>query len=142
MRYIEVQRNLFTVPSSYSLAQCISADCVMGAGIAKQFVKRYPLMKGLLKNMNPAVGQVLIYHATDHTILNMVTKKHVWNKPTYVSFNQTVHSLKDACQSLGITKLAIPLIGAGLDKLDWEENRRIIQSIFSQMDIDILVCRR
>jgi len=38
-------------------------------------------------------------------------------------------------------KLAIPLIGAGLGKLDWNESSQFIQQVFSDnMDIEILVC--
>ena len=39
-----------------------------------------------------------------------------------------------------ITKLAMPCIGCGLDKLKWEKVREIIKEIFEDMDIEILIC--
>lgn len=45
----EEKMNLFEVGADYALAHCIALDCAMGAGIATQFVKRYPKMRGYLQ---------------------------------------------------------------------------------------------
>ena len=37
--------------------------------------------------------------------------------------------------------LAIPLIGAGLDRLSWDESRETIKRVFADTDIEILVCK-
>ena len=37
----EVKKDLFTVSNDYALAHCISADFTLGAGIAKEFDKRF-----------------------------------------------------------------------------------------------------
>lgn len=37
----EEKRDLFTMPSDYALTHCISADFALGAGIAKEFNKRF-----------------------------------------------------------------------------------------------------
>ena len=49
MIYKEEKRDLFSVSDSRYLAQCISADFAMGAGIAVQFNK-HSNVKGNLKN--------------------------------------------------------------------------------------------
>lgn len=43
----EVNKDLFTVSKDYALAHCISADFKLGAGIAKEFDKRFdhPLIR-------------------------------------------------------------------------------------------------
>ena len=41
MRLVEEKRDLFDVSEDYYLAHCISADFALGAGIAKEFNKRY-----------------------------------------------------------------------------------------------------
>ena len=48
--------------------------------------------------------------------------------------------MKKQCLELGITKIAMPLIGCGLDKLKWEKVRKIIIDTFNDTDIEILVC--
>ncbi|CAH2221431.1 Hypothetical predicted protein [Pelobates cultripes] len=43
----DVKGDLFSCPSTDSLAHCISADCRMGAGIALQFKKRFKRVEEL-----------------------------------------------------------------------------------------------
>lgn len=140
MNYQEVKKDLFTVDDSYSLAHCISQDYAMGKGIAKAFQDRFPLMKKALEKKRTAIGHIATYQDGDRFILNIVTKECYWHKPTRQSFDYSIRSLKHVCEVKGIKRLAIPLIGAGLDRLKWEDNRAVIQEIFADTDIDILVC--
>ena len=39
-----------------------------------------------------------------------------------------------------ISKLALPLIGCGIDGLEWSKVRDIVINIFTGMDIEIVVC--
>ena len=41
----EIKKDLFTMPNDYALAHCISADFALGAGIAKEFDKRFDARK-------------------------------------------------------------------------------------------------
>ena len=36
----------------------------------------------------------------------------------------------------------MPIIGCGLDKLQWDKVSKIIKEIFEDTDIEILVCRQ
>ena len=38
-------------------------------------------------------------------------------------------------------KIAMPVIGCGLDRLDWSKVSDIIKDVFSDTDIEILVCK-
>ena len=38
------------------------------------------------------------------------------------------------------TKLAMPKIGCGLDRLDWDEVYDIICEVFEDTDVEILIC--
>ena len=40
-----------------------------------------------------------------------------------------------------ISLIAMPQVGAGLDRLSWAKNREIIKDVFMDTDIEILVCR-
>ena len=140
MVYSEVVGDLFKVPKDYVLAHCISRDCEMGAGIAKEFNRRYPRMKNCLLSTRPSKTAVVFYHQRDkHEVLNMVTKERYFHKPTRNDFNKTVISLKNEVVARGIKKLAIPLIGSGLDKLNWNVSSEFIKQTFKGTNIEILV---
>ena len=42
----------------------------------------------------------------------------------------------------GINKIAMPMIGCGLDKLNWDKVSQIIKETFKDTDIEILVCKK
>ena len=72
---------------------------------------------------------------------NIVTKKYSTGKPTRESFDKSIEILRDKMIENGDKFLAIPLIGAGLDRLSWDENRETIKRVFKDTDIEILVCK-
>lgn len=134
MNYSEINKDLFTVDSKYHLAHCISADAKMGAGIAVQFKKRFNLAS--LYQMNLAIGQAI--HV--ERVFNLITKQNYWEKPTYDSLRRTLINMRNHAVEQNITHIAMPTIGAGLDRLSWDKNRIIIQDVFRRTDISIVVC--
>lgn len=151
MKYEEKIVDLFSVDDSYYLAHCISADFGMGAGIAVQFNNRFG-MKRKLQVKYPDFLKTFDYQTTfcgksascilEDKVFNLVTKRNYWNKPTYSSLQAALCSMKDVCISKKINKVAMPLIGCGLDKLEWEKVSQIIKNIFADTDIEILVCKQ
>lgn len=139
----EEKRDLFTVPQGYYLAHCISGDYALGAGIAKQFVEVYN-MRFKLHKIFPIpngekfanVGSALLID----NVFNLVTKARCFHKPTYDSLYETLIDMREQCEELDITKLAIPYIGCGLDKLQWDKVSDVIEDVFEDTDIEILVC--
>lgn len=136
--------DLFTVPQGYYLAHCISGDYALGAGIAKQFVENYNMRFKLHKNFPipdgekfANVGQALLVD----NVFNLVTKARVFHKPTYESLYDTLLDMRVRCENLDISRLAIPLLGCGLDRLNWEQVKDIIEDVFDSTDIEILVCK-
>lgn len=47
--------------------------------------------------------------------------------------------MKTMIMQLNITKLAIPKIGCGLDRLQWSVVEQIIKGVFNDLDIEIVV---
>ena len=139
----EEKRDLFTVPQGYNLAHCISGDYALGAGIATQFVEVYN-MRYKLHSQYPIpdgekyanVGKALLVD----NVFNLVTKARCFHKPTYDSLYETLVDMKDQCEEWDITKIAIPYIGCGLDRLEWDKVRDIIEDVFEDTDVEILVC--
>lgn len=135
----EEQRDLFSVPHGYYFAHCISGDFALGAGIAVQFNKLYNMRKKLKNEYNCGIeeenGVILI-----DNVFNLVTKRKHYHKPTYESLREALEDMADQIEDLEIEKIAIPRIGCGLDKLDWELVKPIIEDIFEDIDVEILVC--
>lgn len=136
--------DLFTVPQGYYLAHCISGDYALGAGIAKQFVENYNMRFKLHKNYPipdgekfANVGQALLVD----NVFNLVTKARVFHKPTYESLYDTLLDMRIQCEDLDISRLAVPLLGCGLDRLNWEQVKDVIEDVFDSTDIEILVCK-
>ena len=139
MKYEEVYKDLFTVDKEYYLAHCISSDAKMGAGIAVQFRKRFKLgqFQKIAEQSPLKVGSCAIVGR----VLNLVTKRVYWSKPTYETFTMAIKDMKRLTIEHGINKIAMPQVGAGLDRLSWAKNREIIKDVFMDTDIEILVCR-
>ncbi|MNP82819.1 hypothetical protein D3C76_1815830 [compost metagenome] len=48
--------------------------------------------------------------------------------------------MRDVCVEQEISKLAMPQIGCGLDRLKWDKVSSIIQDTFADTDVEIVVC--
>lgn len=134
----EQKRDLFTVDNKYCLAHCISSDFKLGAGIAKEFEIRYKLKQKLKKKYGKEAtypNVILIGN-----IFNLVTKELYWHKPTYDNLKITLQMMKHMCKWNNVKYLAMPRIGCGLDRLNYSKVKEIIEEVFNDMDIEILVC--
>lgn len=146
MIYKEEVRDLFLVPEDYYLAHCISADFGMGKGIVVEFNKRYDMKNRLTKKYPNYLAKWQREGYLGDCILegntfNLITKERYWNKPTYDSLETSLISMGLICVQKGIKKVAMPTIGAGLDRLDFEKVKEIIFEVFKNVDIEILVCK-
>lgn len=145
MTFREEQRDLFTVPTDYILVHCISADLAMGAGIAKEFAKRGVKTQLQRNYQNIEVGDCLVSDTTGwRAELNLVTKEKYWQKPTYETMRMALEDAEFLCCEETMNdenvKLAMPRIGCGLDKLEWSKVKAIIEEVFADTDVEILVC--
>ena len=146
MIYKEEVRDLFSVPEDYYLAHCISADFGMGKGIVVEFNKRFD-MKHKLQNKYSDYLDYYNQHGIggdcilEGRVLNLITKERYFHKPTITTMTTALKKMKEVCIKNGITQIAMPTIGAGLDRLNWNKVSELICRIFDDMDIEILVCK-
>ena len=133
------KRDLFTMPQWYYFAHCISSDFALGAGIAKTFDSVYN-MRFKLFNKYPDYeyngGDVLLID----NVFNLVTKQKYWHKPTYESVRRALAMMRNWMNFERITKLAMPRIASGLDRLEWSKVYEIICEVFEDTDVAIVVC--
>lgn len=144
MIYNEANRDLLTVPDDYYLAHCISADFALGTGIAKKFDEKYNIRYKLFERysmpgnvQNKYIGRALLIGK----VFNLVTKAHYFQNPTYDTLYESLTDMKDQCVALGIQNLAMPTIGCEKEKLDWNQVREDVLTVFDDTDMTILVCK-
>ena len=152
MKFTVEKRDLFTVPKDYTLCHCISADFALGAGIAKKFALK-GVKKELLNLYKKGIwcgnGYALICHYDDidsiRSVVNLVTKEKYYYKPTYQTLKESLVDMK-CCYLVNFgehaSKIAMPKIGCGLDRLKWDDVEHIIKDVFADTDVKILVCDR
>jgi hypothetical protein len=139
MTITTVKKDLFTMPQGYYLAHCISADFALGAGIAKTFDTVYNMRHKLFKDRPNYVyngGDAILID----NVFNLVTKAKYWHKPTYDSLRESLEMMKEHLEFMDVTKLAMPTLGCGLDRLQWMKVYDIICDVFNDMNIEIVIC--
>lgn len=155
MRLSYKHMNVVDTLGEYVNIQCISEDCAMGAGVVVAYNKVMPELKqNCIEYMrNPLrneKGLVLPFKYTSGTkeIYNMFTKEKYWhNAYKGMTYNEYIRRLKVSIEFIRDdmirdrkTKLAMPKIGSGRDRLEWSDVERLIFETFQEIDIDILVC--
>jgi predicted nucleotide-binding protein (sugar kinase/HSP70/actin superfamily) len=148
MIYREEYRDLFSVTDEYFLAQCISADFGMGKGIAVEFNKHFNMKNRLVERYtnwlrywdmsDEQKGTCLL----EGRVFNLITKRNYWNKPTYETMEKALKAMKILAKNNDVDKIAMPTIGCGLDKLEWNKVSWLIKQIFEDTDIEILIMVR
>lgn len=137
MTLTEEQRDLFTVPQGYYLAHCISGDFALGAGIAVEFNNRFDMRNKLRRHFKQTETNCSI---VIDNVFNLVTKEKAYQKPSYDSLRAALMEMKTQVEFLGVKKVAMPKIGCGLDRLDWDGVKPLLEEVFDGMDLEILVC--
>ena len=148
MLYKEEVRDLFSVSDDYYFAQCISADFAMGAGIAMQFNKHFDTKTKLIKRYGFSFEDrwdAFNEHGTcllEGRVYNLITKKKHWLKPTYDTLKAALNAMRTmVINNPDVKKIAMPQIGCGLDKLQWDKVSEIIKEVFGELDVEILICK-
>lgn len=140
MKLIEVKGDLFIKENMQDkniyLAHCISRDCEMGLGIAKTFDRKFPNMKNTLKSRITNLTVCALY---DDKVFNLITKNKYWQKPTYISLENSLKDMATSCKLFNVKILAMPRIACGLDRLNWNRVKVMLEDIFKDLDITIYV---
>jgi O-acetyl-ADP-ribose deacetylase (regulator of RNase III) len=74
---------------------------------------------------------------------HLVTKQHYYDKPTHTTLQQALSdaSIRMAKYYPYCDKIAMPLIGCGLDGLKWENVREIVHGVFKNTNYEVVVCK-
>ena len=147
MLYKEEMKDLFSlITENYYFVQCISADFVMDKDIALKFNEYFNTKATLTQEYNNYLS------IWDNTIkqgfcikqgrtLNLVIKRNHWDGSTYEIMQNALNKLRDIVIMNDIHKIAMPTIGCGFDKLDWNIVSQMIQNTFKDINIEIFIYR-
>lgn len=147
LTYTEVNGDLFEYWNKAYLVHCISADFALGKGIALEFNRRFRLREKLqlykpnylsYYKINNIQGDVIFVGS----IVNLVTKERYYQKPTYSSIRQALEKFAQVSKMNRLENIAMPLIGCGLDRLEWSKVSAIIKEVFADQDCNIIVVKR
>lgn len=150
-----VRQDITKLSGNCVICHCISADAAMGAGVALALVRKYPDLKPTVRSIlktthsDTLVGHVVFYaDSYSHTLIaNMVTKQNYWDKSTTMPSGYYLKNLKECLENvrsimdgLNEKKLAMPKVGCGLDRCDWNDVLQLIDEVFGDSNIEITVC--
>lgn len=144
----EIKGDLFSYPytSSDIYVHCISSDFAMGAGIAKIFSNKFPAFvtrkAEMASDYAKRFSELRIYPVLmkNTRIVNLVTKERYWHKPTYGSLQVSLCSLAVYLSNRPDTKrILMPCIGCGLDRLEWDEVKKMIEETLHDFHGEVLV---
>ena len=132
----EVKGNVFS--SNTSLAHCISGDFRMSRGIAREFRARFGRIEEL-RETGATTGDVAVLRVGSIFVYNLITKAHYWQKPTYGTLRRSLEEMKEHAAMNHVTKISMPRIGCGLDRLMWSKVKALIKEVFQGLRIEITV---
>ncbi|EDW73118.2 uncharacterized protein Dwil_GK17372 [Drosophila willistoni] len=133
----EAKGNLFSAPDNFALVHSVSADFAMCAGINLQFRCKFGQVDDL-KKQGKHTGNVAVLEQGGRYIYNLVTKERSHEKCTYTALYYALLAMREHMREHNVTKLAIPRLGCGIDRLDWLRVRSLLELVFANDTVDII----
>jgi len=140
-RNIRVVRSDIFASTAQTLVNTVNCKGVMGAGIAKEFRRRWPRMFRLYrqacKRGDVRIGYPLLCMMPDRWVLNFPTKDH-WrsrSKLEYIERGLTAVVAHHA--EWGIESIAFPQLGTNLGGLEWADVWPLMREYLAYLDIPV-----
>ena len=124
-----------------SIGHCISADARMSKGFADILSHRIPGFRSTCRKTRLFMGQVYPFWDSigKRYINNLVTKERVCGKPNISTLSKTLEAMKVHESTNGVSTIAIPKLGCGLDQMNWQEVVKLFRDIFTYADLQIVI---
>jgi len=145
---IEFRKDEILNADTEAIVNTVNTVGIMGKGIALEIKERYPqnyrLYKKACEKNEIKIGKVFVTETNSMNnpkfIINFPTKKH-WRFPSKVSYIEDgLISLKDFILTQKISSIAIPPLGCGNGKLNWNIVKPlIINSLKDISNLDIVI---
>ena len=143
VKYIE-KGDIFALPGVSSYAHGCNCAGAMGRGIAVQFRDMFPEMyiryKALCQSGEYRPGDVFDYDYGRGHIYNLGTQLTWRTRATTEYIRESLVRMCGLARTDGVTRIAMPAIGAGLGGLQWPDVKAVIDEVGARFhDIDLYV---
>ena len=139
-----VAGDLFATASIKSLAHGCNCAGAMGKGIALQFKNKWPAMYSEYKKRCKAgefsLGAVFVWEENGFTIFNLGTQKSWRTGAELDSIETSLRKMLFLMEQKQIETVGLPRIGAGLGGLKWSSVKEVIEGVFANSEIKVVVC--
>lgn len=159
----EIKGDLFSVLDwdadvlkGVGLCHCVSSDFEMGRGIAVSFKNMFMSQKTVdeLRSLPKSVAKVgkgavcMFDHVARNgeknvkiqiPIFNLITKTNYYGKPTLLTLKESLFWLREESERLQVSCLSMPRIGSGLDRLNWDDVKLVLNEVFENSEVKIKV---
>ncbi len=123
--------DLFAQPDLTALAHGCNCAGAMGKGIAVPFKQRWPRMYAEYRARCAArrfrVGDVFVWQEGGMTVFNLGTEEHWRTGARIEHIERAVAAMAREAATLGVTRVGMPRIGAGLGGLSWADVRAALE---------------
>ena len=125
----------------HSIGHCISADAKMSKGFAEQLSHQILGLRDTCRQTKLSSGQTFPFwdRVGNGYFYNLVTKTRFSEKANLSTLSLTLEEMKSHARLYGISTIAIPKIGCGLDQMNWQEVVKLLRDIFAYSNIRIVV---
>ena len=138
----EIQGDLFAVPGPDALAHGVNCQGVMGAGIAVEFKRRWPVMFHryyvACANGSLVAGTALACPETSPRWIYCMATQAIpgpFARDEYIM--PALGGVVEHAQRNGVKRIGMPRIGCGLGGLSWDDVRPLVER--AAKDVDIVV---
>jgi O-acetyl-ADP-ribose deacetylase (regulator of RNase III) len=136
--------NIFGITGVNNYAHGCNCAGAMGKGIAVQFKEKFPAMylqyKKLCRSGAFTLGEVFMYDYGEGFVFNLGTQKSWTTKAEISAVDAAIGKMLQLAAENQVKQIALPKIGAGLGKLDWESVKQIINDrATTYPEIDLFV---
>lgn len=125
----DIVDNLLNAPIYYHIAHCVDANLTFAKGTANIINAFYNMREKIFKSYAPnriQVGEALLVD----NVFNLLTNQNRYDKVVMDNLYHCVVEMAETCKALNIKYLAMPHIGCGYNKLQWENVKEMIELIF------------
>ena len=131
--------SIFHQPNS--VGHCISADARMSKGFADFLSHRIPGLRSTCRKAKLFMGQIFPFWDSTRKryIYNFVTKERFYDEPNLSTLSKTLEAMKIHASKNGVSTIAIPKLGCGLDQMDWQEFVKLLRNIFAYANVQLVV---
>ena len=124
-----------------SIGHCISADARMRKGFVDFLSHRISGHRSTCRKARLFLVQVYPFLGSTgkRYIYNLVTKEWFGDKTNLSTLPKTLEAMKFHESTKGVSTIAPPKLGCGLDQVNWQEVLKLLRDVFAYADVQIVV---